>query len=168
MSTLISGLRIFSGKSCERWSVRNPQKGEHIRVLRRLGLFTYMHHGIYVSDNEVIHFTGKKDGKISGKDNMVISTSLAEFLDGRTLEVKEYSGEERQFLNDPETIVNIARAHLGDRHYNLVFNNCEHFANLCTMNDKKSEQVNECVMLACNFMLAQVLFSLTGTFGGIC
>ena len=64
MSFLVSGLRTIAGKSSERWTAKKPQKGDHIRVMRKFGVLPYMHHGIYVSDREVIHFTGKKDGKI--------------------------------------------------------------------------------------------------------
>ena len=41
----------------EHWEQRKPEKGDHIRVMRIGGL--YAHHGVYVSDDEVIHFTGK-------------------------------------------------------------------------------------------------------------
>ena len=37
----------------EIWIEKRPAMGDHIRVNRGL----YCHHGIYVSDNEVIHFT---------------------------------------------------------------------------------------------------------------
>ena len=39
----------------EIWVQKNPVMGDHIRVKRMHGIYT--HHGIYVSDNEVIHFT---------------------------------------------------------------------------------------------------------------
>ena len=46
----------------EIWVQKTPQKGDHIRVQRMNGV--YAHHGIYVSDEEVIHFTGKDDDSI--------------------------------------------------------------------------------------------------------
>lgn len=36
----------------EIWVQKNPVMGDHIRVKRMHGIYT--HHGIYVSDNEVI------------------------------------------------------------------------------------------------------------------
>ena len=45
--------------SPEHWKTRNPQQGDHIRVRRLGGL--YYHHGIYVSDEEVIAFAGDDD-----------------------------------------------------------------------------------------------------------
>ncbi len=44
-----------------------------------------------------------------------------------------------------EGIVNYARACLGDGGYNLVFNNCEHFANVCTLGRFRSYQVENFV-----------------------
>ena len=46
----------------ENWVQKQPQKGDHIRVMRIGGL--YAHHGVYVSDDEVIHFTGQDDDSI--------------------------------------------------------------------------------------------------------
>ena len=113
----------------EIWVQKPPQKGDHIRVQRMNGL--YAHHGIYVSDEEVIHFTGKDDDSIlDWSKPEVIQTDLAYFLKGGTLEVKEYTDEEFADLYSPEQIVTYARACLGDKGYNLIFNNCEHFANL--------------------------------------
>ena len=43
----------------ENWAKAEPVKGDHIRVRRIGGL--YYHHGIYVSDDEVISFAGDDD-----------------------------------------------------------------------------------------------------------
>ncbi len=126
----------------EIWVQKTPQKGDHIRVQRMNGL--YAHHGIYVSDEEVIHFTGKDDDSIlDWSKPEVIQTDLAYFLKGGTLEVKEYTDEEFADLYSPEQIVTYARACLGDKGYNLIFNNCEHFANVCTLGRFRSYQVEK-------------------------
>lgn len=125
----------------EIWVERLPKRGDHIRVQRMNGL--YAHHGIYVSDKEVIHFTGKDDDSILDWDKPeVISTDLATFLKDGILEVKEYTDEEFADLYSPEQIVIYARACLGDKGYNLIFNNCEHFANVCTLGRFRSNQVD--------------------------
>lgn len=126
----------------EIWIQKTPQKGDHIRVQRMNGL--YAHHGIYVSDEEVIHFTGKDDDSIlDWSKPEVIQTDLAYFLKGGILEVKEYTDEEFTDLYSPEQIVTYARACLGDKSYNLIFNNCEHFANVCTLGRFRSHQVEK-------------------------
>lgn len=124
----------------ESWVQCAPKIGDHIRVKRLDGL--YAHHGIYVSDDEAIHFTGKEDDSIlDWSKPEVISSDLQEFLKGGVLEIKEYSDEEFKDLYSPEQIVTYARACLGDKGYNLIFNNCEHFANVCTLGRFRSNQV---------------------------
>ncbi len=124
----------------EIWTSKQPQPGDHIRVQRMNGL--YAHHGIYVSDSEVIHFTGADDDSVlDWSKPEVIATDLAAFLKGGTLEVKEYTDEEFADLYSPEQIISYARHCLGDKGYNLLFNNCEHFANVCTLGRFRSRQV---------------------------
>lgn len=129
---------ILNAKPQEIWNCVNPKKGDHIRVSRGL----YNHHGIYISNEEVIHFTGVDDNSIlDWSKNEVIKTDLDEFLRGGTLEVKEYTEEELDDLYPVEHIVHYARGCLGDVGYNLVINNCEHFANMCTLGRFRSKQV---------------------------
>ena len=132
---------ICNDEDDEIWVRKPPQRGDHIRVQRMKGL--YAHHGVYVSDKEVIHFTGADDDSILDWDKPeVISTDLATFLKGGTLEIKEYTDEEFADLYSLEQIVNYARVCLGDKGYNLIFNNCEHFANVCTLGRFRSNQVD--------------------------
>ena len=122
----------------EIWIEKKPAMGDHIRVNRGL----YCHHGIYVSDNEVIHFTGKDgDSVLDWSKPEVITSDLDYFLKGDKLEVKEYTDDEIEDLYPVDHIVKYARACLGDKGYNLVFNNCEHFANTCTLGRFRSKQV---------------------------
>ena len=124
----------------EIWCFKSPKRGDHIRVCRRGGL--YYHHGIYVSDREVIHFTGDDDDSVLDWSKAhVIRTDLAVFLSGGEVEVKEYNDEEFADLYPVEGIVSYARACVGDDGYNLIFNNCEHFANACTLGKYRSRQV---------------------------
>ena len=126
----------------EIWTFKNPQRGDHIRVCRMNGL--YYHHGIFIADNEVIHFTGDDDDSVlDWSKARVIKTDLQNFLRGGEVEVKEYNDAEIDDLYPVEGIVNYARACLGDGNYNLVFNNCEHFANACTLGKYRSRQVED-------------------------
>lgn len=124
----------------EVWCLATPKHGDHIRVCRMDGL--YYHHGIYVAEDEVIHFTGDDDDSVlDWSKARVIRTSLERFLSGGTVEIKEYNEEELADLYPVEGIVNYARACLGDDGYNILFNNCEHFANACTLGKYRSRQV---------------------------
>ena len=130
--------KSFDADPVEIWNYSQPQTGDHIRVCRGL----YNHHGIYIADEEVIHFTGTDDDNIlDWAKNEVIKTNLHDFLRGGRLEVKEYTDQELKDLYPVEHITLYARACLGDKSYNLIFNNCEHFANTCTLGRFKSRQV---------------------------
>lgn len=134
-------ISTFDIEEAEVWEHKHPMTGDHIRV-NRSGI--YNHHGIYVSDEEVIHFTGQEDDSVLDWSKCeVISTNLATFLKDGSVEVKIYTDDELQDLYPVESIISYARACLGDRGYNLVFNNCEHFANVCTLGRFRSRQVEK-------------------------
>ena len=105
--------------------------GDHICV-RRTGRF-YTHHGIYVGDGTVIHVTGSMREKV---DPQVRETNLSGFLKGGTLKRRKY----KERLPASET-VRIARRHISDRSYSMIWNNCEHFATYCATGKRKSKQV---------------------------
>ena len=138
MNVIAEPLTFF--EPTEIWAFKKPKRGDHIRVCRMNGL--YYHHGIFVSADEVIHFTGEDDDSIlDWSKARVIKTDLKNFLRGGEVEVKEYTDAEIDDLYPVEGIVSYARACLGDDDYNLIFNNCEHFANACTLDKYRSRQV---------------------------
>lgn len=104
-------------------------------VTYRLG---YSHHGIFVGGNQVIHYTGK-----TGYAEVVIST-LNEFCKDDEVEVKENIFD----AFTAEEIVARAYSRLGEQDYNLIFNNCEHFANWCIYGIAASSQVNNLALSA--------------------
>ena len=58
--------------------------------------------------------------------------------------MREYK-KQRYHLYTPEETVERARSRLGERNYNLIFNNCEHFAVWCKTNISESYQVERLV-----------------------
>ena len=58
------------------------------------------------------------------------------------LEVRVFNQEELKTKRSPQDIVNYAFSRIGEKGYNLVSNNCEHFANDCLFGKKKSNQVD--------------------------
>ncbi|OAA85083.1 lecithin retinol acyltransferase family protein [Clostridium ljungdahlii] len=93
----------------EIWVMKKPRKGDHIRVNRGI----YAHHGIYISDEEVIHFTGTEDDSVlDWSKNEVIKTDLNYFLERGQLDAKEYTYDELKDLYPVEHIVAYARVYV--------------------------------------------------------
>lgn len=133
---------IFSDSVHEDWEFTTPVLGDHIRVERYGGL--YYHHGIYIGNNKVIHFAPLSGGEIiNWSEAKVIETSLEDFLKGGKVEVRQYTDAELIELYSPKEIVQNANHCLGYTNYNLIFNNCEHFANSCTTGKHRSPQIEE-------------------------
>ena len=112
-----------------------PRRGDHIRVLRSLG---YYHHGVFVSNDEVIHFTtAEDDGILDWSKARVMQTDLQQFLRGGRLEIVKHDPSKLYPVDD---IVEYARDCVGDTGYNLFRENCEHFANECVIGEHRSKQ----------------------------
>lgn len=116
------------------------QPGDLIRVQRSK---KYYHYGIVVNNNNVIHFTGPVDDSIMDVNNIQIrETSLDLFLRGDKIQIlKPYSSP-----FDRNVVVERAEAFIGKnklfgKSYNLVSNNCEHFASYIYFGKKESKQV---------------------------
>jgi hypothetical protein len=120
--------------------------GDHIKV-RRFGLL-YAHHGIDMGDGTVIHFTDRGKSQLSADEEWprIVRTSLQEFLDGGELLPVAHKPEKS--LPTLETCRLAQEALHRPRKYNLVFNNCEHFANYCKTGRAKSSQVWRALSMA--------------------
>jgi hypothetical protein len=108
--------------------------GAHL-VTHRTG---YTHHGIYVGNGRVIHYSGFCTTLRRGP---VEEISLARFAGIHSVSVLDepnarYVGREA---------VQRARSRLGENRYRLLTNNCEHFCTWCIDGIGRSEQVRACV-----------------------
>ena len=108
-------------------------KGDHIFVSKT----GYSHHGIDIGNGKVIHYTGEP----GSKSNAAISETIKEeFSSGLKVQVVKYG----KCLPVSRTL-EIAESRIGEQKYNLVFNNCEHFARFCKTEKHESEQVTDAV-----------------------
>jgi hypothetical protein len=103
--------------------------GMHLIIYRR----GYTHHGIYLGDGRVVHYAGR----VKYPHGLIEEISLAEFSEGRALRAEKcrtgrFNGNE---------IVRRARSRMGERRYDLLRNNCEHFCNWCRLGENRSFQV---------------------------
>jgi Lecithin retinol acyltransferase len=106
-------------------------KGDHIYV-HRLG---YTHHGIDCGYGTVIHYTGEVGQKTSAA---VRHSSIREFAAGGKVHIKQYGR-----CHDIQYTLVMAKSRLYENSYNLIFNNCEHFATWCKTGNHISEQVKD-------------------------
>ena len=107
-------------------------KGDCIYVYRNFGQLkgVYKHYGIDCGDGTVIHY--RKPSEI------IEQTSLATFSKGNPIYVAEYS---KGFGYVPDAVVERAKSRLGEHDYNLLTNNCEHFACWCKTGISDSKQI---------------------------
>lgn len=100
---------------------------DHLQVPRQHGLFN--HHGIDLGDGTVAHY-------LEGRE--ILRSPLEEFSRGQPLSVVAYP---EGSCSAPGVTLRRAMGRLGEQNYNLLFNNCEHFAHWCKTGRHRSEQV---------------------------
>lgn len=88
----------------------------------------YEHHGIDCGDGTAIHY--RKPSEI------VERTSLETFSRGQKIYIRPYP---LRYI--PDTTIRRAESRLGENKYNLLFNNCEHFATWCVTGISDSRQI---------------------------
>ena len=102
---------------------------DHLQVPRRHGLFN--HHGIDLGDGTVAHY-------LEGRE--ILRSPISEFSQGEVVSVLNHA-------NASPAGVTLRRAmgRLGEQNYNLLFNNCEHFATWCKTGRHRSGQVDSVI-----------------------
>jgi len=99
---------------------------DHLEVPRQHGLFN--HHGIDLGDGTIAHY-------LEGRE--ILRSPLEEFCQGQPLRVINYVEASPQGVT-----LRRAMGRLGEQDYNLLFNNCEHFATWCKTGRHRSGQVD--------------------------
>lgn len=118
--------------------MKEARYGDIVRV--SLGLI--YHYGIFVSEEEVIQFGLPPTPNRKAEDVEVLSSHVSDFLAGGFLEVGQPERQEKKNRRTPEQTVLAARARLGERGYDIIRNNCEHFANECAFGAKFSSMTD--------------------------
>ena len=117
-------------------------KGDRIYAYRNWGQVEglYQHHGIDCGDGTVIHY--RKPSEV------IERTSMATFSQGNPVYVVEYSDG---FGYTADAVVERAKSRLGEHDYNLLFNNCEHFASWCKTGVNQSRQIRDMLPIVDKF-----------------
>lgn len=109
---------------------KEPPLGAHL-VTPRIG---FVHHGIYVGEGRVIHCGAVSCFLPRGP---VEEVSLRDFSRGRPVALREGFSPKFGALE----VIERARSRLGENHYRLLTNNCEHFCEWCLRGRHHSYQV---------------------------
>ena len=105
---------------------------DHLEVPRQHGLFN--HHGIDLGDGTVAHY-------LEGRE--ILRSPLEEFSQGQPVRVINYVETSPQGVT-----LHRAMGRLGEQNYNLLFNNCEHFATWCKTGRHRSGQIDSALKRA--------------------
>jgi hypothetical protein len=111
---------------------REPPPGAHMVTPRR----GYTHHGIYVGGGRVVQYGGLSWGLRRGP---VEEVNLSQFSHGRPVWVRVVGSP--RF--DQHEVVRRARLRLGEDHYSVLTNNCEHFCEWCVRGQHHSYQIDD-------------------------
>ena len=124
-----------------KWSFAAPSPGDMVRI--KSG--SLYHFGVYVSDDEVIQFGLAPHARphIRESEVEVICSDVDTFCQGGFLEVAELDRKEKRKRRTPQEAISAARARIGERGYNIISNNCEHFAYECVFGMKFCSQTEE-------------------------
>ena len=102
---------------------------DHLQVPRRHGLFN--HHGIDLGDGTVAHY-------LEGRE--ILRSPVSKFSQGEVVSVMDHTD-----ASPAGVTLRRAMSRLGEQNYNLLFNNCEHFATWCKTGRHRSVQVDSVV-----------------------
>lgn len=106
------------------------EKADHIFVKRSI----YTHHGIYAGHGTVIHYAQDKSGKSrifeTSIDGFKKYTSLIDTVCSTTF-LYRFSKSSSPIKYSANEVIRRAYSRIGESDYNLIFNNCEHFARWC-------------------------------------
>jgi hypothetical protein len=110
---------------------QEPPLGAHL-ITPRLG---YTHHGVYVGDGSVIHYSAFACRWHRGP---VEKVSLSRFAHGHSVWFRPPARDSLQC----DEIVRRAHSRIGENQYRVLSNNCEHFSEWCVRGVHYSPQVD--------------------------
>ncbi len=125
--------------------------GTELIVTRRL----YRHHGIYVGQGRVIQYAGW----FHSAQGLIEEVPVDEFTKRGLLCIGERPADRER----GEEVVRRARSRLGERRYDLLRNNCEHFCSWCHFGPARSRQVE--ALSRPEYLFYQFLQGLRSGFG---
>jgi hypothetical protein len=138
-------------------------RGEHVYVLQRYRGIPYQHHGIDMGDGTVVHLApaaGQRLALFPGSGSFSVRReSLKTFSGGKPFKVIKHDKP----LPADEVVARAAQL-VGSGDYDLLENNCEHFATLCATGEANSRQVefSQSGMVAVTSALTKGVWAISG------
>lgn len=121
-----------------KWESFPPEKGDIIRVKHRF----YYHYGVYIDDDNVVQFGLAEDAVKNAEDVKVLTSDVMKFANGGDVETAVLSVSEKAKRRSTDEICSYAVSHIGDGDYNILHNNCEHFAYQCVFGEKDAPSMD--------------------------
>lgn len=124
-----------------KWAPDKCKAGDMIRI--PIGQF--YHIGIFVSEDEVIQFglPPIPENIMPNEQIAVVATDIDVFSCGKIVEVAKLDFKEKLRRYKPQKTVELARSRIGETGYNIIHNNCEHFAYECVFGVSYCSQEDE-------------------------
>ncbi len=120
------------------WVIKKAKKGDIIRTKVKF----YHHYGIFIDEENIIQFGFRDNSGIDPQTISVVSTDIKTFCGSQPFETAKLSLREKLKRKRVNKIVYTAQNSLGQRGYNILHNNCEHFVNRCVFGEAKSAFLN--------------------------
>ena len=110
----------------------------------KLKQYTPFHHGIYIGNGQVLHFSGGHDN-INEKEAEIVITGITDFKNFADKRNSPVYICYHHNASSEEEIMKRVNEILGKKKYNLITNNCEHITNYCITGKNISRQTNKVV-----------------------
>jgi hypothetical protein len=115
---------------------REPKYGDIIGTSDEFMGYKYEHYAVYIGNNRIIHYCSK-NGKV--EDTKIQETDMYPYFKPGKFFVLDFGNSSK--FNSFQTVKRAA-SRLGEKSYNLLQNNCEHFA-VWKTGDSRSYQLEK-------------------------
>ncbi len=134
----------------------------------------YEHWAVCVGEDKIVHYQPPKgsNGLRAKLNSGVIQETLQGYMgrrgEGVTVRLGKLSSVDRKDFPAlyPEVVVERARSKVGKKGYNLIWNNCEHFAKWCKYRKEMSDQIRDGAMIA-GMLVGFLAGALAGILNGM-
>lgn len=117
-------------------AVKNPKYGDIVGTTDNFMGYKYNHYGIYIGSGKVIHYCSSTG---AAADAQIKETDMNTYFKPGNYFILNVNGS-MKFT--PKETVRRAETRLGEKNYNLLQNNCEHFVIWAKTGSSKSYQLS--------------------------